>query len=147
MVKTIAFCSDKNQTIKTPIARHFAAHLQTYFGPTTLIDAVANSYFNDVLAPANYMGKAVLGRGKMLSEHDLYLEQTFYNQDAFCANPKRSELRITPRPRQATEAVLQTPSGAATSGYFNDFKVLDAGFGCGQLERLKAQKWMSWWWF
>ncbi len=74
MVKTIAFCSDKNQTVKTPIARHFAAHLQTYFGPTTLIDAVANSYFNDVLAPANYKGKAVLGRGKMLSEHDLYLE-------------------------------------------------------------------------
>lgn len=138
MVKTIAFCSDKNQTVKTPIARHFAAHLQTYFGPTTLIDAVANSYFNDVLAPANYMGKAVLGRGKMLSEHDLYLEQTFYNQDAFCANPKRSELRITPRSKPATDAVLQTPTGATTGGDVNDFQVLDAGFGCSQLATAKG---------
>ena len=138
MVKTIAFCSNKNQTVKTPIARHFAAHLQTYFGPTTLTDAVVNSYFNDVLAPANYMGKAVLGRGKILSEHDLYLEKTSYNLEAFCANPKRSELRITPRSKLATNAVLQTPTGAATGGYVNDFRVLDAGFGCSQFATAKG---------
>ncbi|MGB0609124.1 MAG: MinD/ParA family ATP-binding protein, partial [Paracoccaceae bacterium] len=59
-------------------------------------------------------------------------------QDAFCANPKRSELRITPRSKPTTDAVLQTPTGAATGGYVNDFRVLDAGFGCSQFATAKG---------
>ena len=129
MVKTIAFCSDKNQPVKSPIARSFAAHLQTYFGPAKLIDVAAKSYFNDLLSTADGSGNGPFVRGKPLSERELYLEKVFYNQDAFCADFRRSELRIARRAGPISAVFDKTASAGGNGDFAADFAVLDAGFG------------------
>ena len=140
MVKTIAFCSDKSQAVKTPIARSFAAHLKSYFGPTKLIDAVADSYINDVILPTNKLKKAVFGRSKRVSEYDLYLEHMFYKQDTICEDMNRSELRIKRSSQHTSAAVLQTDKAAAAGDSSTDFMVLDAGFGWSPLVTAKGAK-------
>ena len=129
MVKTIAFCSDKNQAQKNLIARSFAAHLQTYFGSTKLVDHAAKSYFSNVLCTANTAAQGPFAHLKRLSERELYLEKVFYNQDAFCADLRRSELRISRGAERTGTALGLTAHANGSDGYAADFTVLDAGFG------------------
>lgn len=129
MVKTIAFCSDKNQTQKNLIAGSFAAHLQTYFGPTKLINVASKSYFSNVLCSANVGYEEPFVRSTPLSERELYLEKLFYNQDAFCADLRRSELSISRSAERIKTAFDLTAHAPGSDGYAADFTVLDAGFG------------------
>ena len=129
MVKVIAFCSTKNQTVNSPIARHFAEHLQWYFGPTKLVYSSLKTQFEGSISLKSSAHTCVAEKPMPRSDCKNYLNDFVYSQDVFCGNLQRSELRINHHP-QFTRTVCKADTFASNIDYNDsDFIVLDGDFG------------------